>query len=352
MEPKNNEKFSARFWAKGFGNIIFSILFLVILFIPLFEDIIQGSPISSEAFIGKEQILSAISNFKYHVIRDRYFTGVIADPSGWVVYTGENSFNDFQNIDQFTTEEVKSIKRRLKNLCSVLTKDEIKLIVLIPPNKNTIYPEYMPAEIPQINKKSRLDQVMGVWNDTDNCKVVDLRPTMLEAKKRDKVYNATDSHWTDYGAFLAYQQLSQIMKQDFPAVKVRSIAEFEPESLVINGDLTSSFGYFDTQENAVRFKPMFETDYLVRTIEAPDGFSDMVLTFTDNPDLPTAIIYRDSFFAAMVQFILENFKEAEYNWSFNVDIDMVRAKKPDYLILEVTERYLQVAIFNIPEPTP
>lgn len=331
------------------GNILFSIFFLIILFVPMIEDIIKASPISSESFVGKEQLLSSMGNIKFHVLGDRYFKGVINGYDNWIIYTGENSLNDYQNTHPFTADKIKSIRKRLKNLCATTTKNDIKLLILIPPNKNTIYPEYMPAEIPQINKKSRLDQVMSVWENTDDCQVIDLRNTLLEAKTKNKVYNSTDSHWTDYGAFLAYKQLAQIFRYDFPSVKVRSISDYELRSVIFHGDLTSTFGYFDVQESAVRFEPAFEINYIVRTFDTSPGIRDTVITYADDPTLPVAIIYRDSFFTALIKFVAENFREAYYFWSYKIDFEAVKANKPDYLILEVTERYLETAIFSLPE---
>lgn len=331
------------------GNIIFSIIFMIILFVPMIEDVLKASPISSESFVGKEQLLSSIGNIKFHVLGDRYFKGVINGYDNWIIYTGENSLNDFQNTHQFTADKIKSVRKRLKNLCATLTKNEIKLIVLIPPNKNTIYPEYMPAEIPQINKKSRLDQVMSVWKDTGDCQVIDLRNTLLKAKTKNKVYNSTDSHWTDYGAFLAYQQLLQILKYDFPSVIIRPISDYELRSEIFHGDLTSTFGYFDVQESAVKIEPAFKTNYVIRTFDTSPGIRDTVFTYVDDPALPVAIIYRDSFFSTLIKFVAENFREAYYFWSYKIDFEAVKAKKPDYLILEVTERYLETAIFSLPE---
>ena len=345
---KIEEFFAPLINIKGVGNIVYSLAFLVILFVPLFEDIYTSSPISTQVFIGKEKMISMVNNFKYHVLKDKIFTGLIANQDGWLAYTGEKSLDDFQNADQFTSGELENIRARLNNLCSKLTESGIKLIIVVPPNKNTIYPEYMPFEITQMNKESRLDQVMTIWSDTDNCKMVDLRNILFEAKKNNKVYYSTDTHWNQFGAFLAYQELAKIMKIDFPAIKVRSLSDFQLGLSIFSGDLRGgNFGHFDLSEETVNLQFKFKPNYSSRYFTSPEGVN-MIITHSSENTLPKAIFYRDSFFTAVYPYISEDFSEAYYFWSQNIDFEWVNLKKPDYLILEVAERYLGDVFFNIP----
>jgi alginate O-acetyltransferase complex protein AlgJ len=335
---------------KGSGNIAFTILLLGILFVPLFEDIFSASPISVQSFYGKDQLITAVNNFKYYLIKDKLFNGVIANQNGWLIYRAENSMDDFQNTDPFTDDEIWTIKLRLESLCSNLTEKNIKLIFVIPPNKNTVYPEEMPAEIFPLNDTSRLDQVVSYWQDTQNCRMIDLRDTFLEAKKDMKIYNSTDTHWNYFGAFIGYQELAKVLKEDYPSVKIRALEEYDQVPVEYSGDLTSAtVGHFTVVEQFIKLVPKFKPNFEFRNNEDSKGIRKFSVTESENPSLPTAIVYHDSFFNFLFQFIGEDFSEAFYYYSSAMDLDLVDTVKPDFLIIESTERYLTTYILSTPQ---
>lgn len=331
-------------------HIIFSVVFLFILFIPLIEDIYHASKISTETFIGKDELHSLVNNFKYRVVHDRVFNGLIAEQDGWLVYTDENSLDDFQNTDPLNKVELETIRKRLKSLCSSVNEAGIYLIIVIPPNKNTIYSERLTPQIPRIKDKSRLDQILSVWKNTENCTMIDLRGPLLEAKQHAAVYNATDTHWNYAGAYIAYERVVQVIRKDFPAVVLHPLSDFEQKQVIISGDLGPKFAHIKIEEEDIQFKPKFQPSVIQRAYGpitvGKIPVHDFTVTMTGKPELPVAIVYRDSFFDHLYRFIGESFNEGYYYWSHNIDFPMLRKKKPDYLILEATERYLLSAIYT------
>ena len=79
------------FSGNGIRNRIFSLLFLVVLALPFVEDVTSVSPISGQSFFAKDQMISAVNNFKFHILGDQIFNGLIADQNGWLIYSGEDS---------------------------------------------------------------------------------------------------------------------------------------------------------------------------------------------------------------------------------------------------------------------
>ena len=51
-----------------------------------------------------------------------------------------------------------------------------------------------------------------------DVKVLDLRPLLLEAKQRERVYFKTDSHWNYLGAEVGYNALIAALKNILPSV--------------------------------------------------------------------------------------------------------------------------------------
>jgi hypothetical protein len=349
-----NNHLSTKFM-KNYRNIIFSIIIFSLILFPMIEDIVALKTISPDTFYGKEQLHTWINNFKYYVMRDKVFNGLYAANDNWLVYTGESSVSDFQNSDRFTKNELMDVHKRLDYLCSELTKIGTKFIVMIPPNKNTIYPEYLPPEMAPIQAGSRLDQVMSIWQDTKNCRVIDLRAELLNAKKDNLVYYKTDTHWNSLGAYIGYQKLSSIIKEDFPTIHIRDLSEY---SMIIKdhkGDLNGNkFGHFDLPDSALFLDPKFQKTVLSKGYVSLEGLkigtNNTYWSYTNNNDFPDVIIVQDSFFNTLKPFIDEDFHEALYLWSLGIDMDLIRMRKPDYLIIEITERFLYPSLFRLPLP--
>ncbi len=337
------------------GKSIFSFIFMAILLIPIMNDIFTASPFSTQTFFGKDQLFSAVNNFKYTILKDRVFKGLFVAQNGWMSYTLENSVDDFQHSNPFNEDNITRIVSRLKYLCSNLAENGTRLMIIFPPDKNSIYPENMPPEIVQIKQSSRIDQLLNSWKNSDDCRMIDLRSALIEAKKTNQVYFSTDTHWTPYGAFIAYQLLARKMHVYFPAINVRELTDFKIVSRSFSGELTApEFSHLNITETTSYLIPRFTSDTTDLQIVSPKGLKynakQLIISYSNDKNLPTAIIYHDSFFNEIYFFIKEDFSEAQYFWSYNVDLDFLKAKKPDFMILEVTERFLADGLLFLPAP--
>jgi alginate O-acetyltransferase complex protein AlgJ len=59
-----------------------------------------------------------------------------------------------------------------------------------------------------------------------------------------------------------------------------------------------------------------------------------------DPKLPSAVIFRDSFFNGLQPFTSEHFSRVVYVSDFVVNFDLIAEENPQIVILEVAERYL------------
>ena len=74
-------------------------------------------------------------------------------------------------------------------------------MLVIAPNKNSIYPEYMPGWVKLVSKQTRLDQLSGLLADEPGLEYVDGRLLLRPQKNTGPLYYRTDTHWTPLGAF-------------------------------------------------------------------------------------------------------------------------------------------------------
>ena len=79
------------------------------------------------------------------------------------------------------------------------------------------------------------------------AQAVDVREALLAAKARERLFEKTDTHWNDRGAFVAYQQLVDAIREQVPAVPPASPREdFDAVSRDMAGmDLAGMIGLKD-----------------------------------------------------------------------------------------------------------
>jgi len=112
----------------------------------------------------------------------------------------------------FTEEELKDWQFIFESRRDWLQRRGIRYLVVIPPDKHTIYPEYLPAGV-KYESAPKLDQFITYMTSNASVPILDLRGALTEAKQRRRVYLLTDSHWNQYGAFVACNEIVRTMSR-------------------------------------------------------------------------------------------------------------------------------------------
>src|SRR6185503_7645053 len=137
--------------------LVLIVVFLGMLLIPLRTLVFDPNAIE-ESFYGRSRLIHLTSNLRYR-LGDRVFPKVIVGQNGWLIYTGEGDIQDYQKVEQFTKKELAQFRKNLDALSAAYAKKGITLLVVVVPNKNTIYPERVPAQVRVIGIESRLEQL-------------------------------------------------------------------------------------------------------------------------------------------------------------------------------------------------
>ncbi len=273
-----------------------------------------------------EKVLIGKNNFMFYVSK----------------FDGDN-LSDFLKINRLNPQQLLAIKTKLEEKAAWCEKNGIKFIFVAAPSKHSIYSEYYPFARP--GGPSRLDQIINYMNTNSGTKVVDLRPALIKAKKDNLVYLEADSHWNERGAYIASDVILKELKAMFPRTRFgESVAYVISSKPQIGGDLSiligdRKYGRFTN----VSYEP--KTDYPY-AYEKSDG-KDPIITVHSDQSLPEAILFRDSFFTAVQPFTSTLFSRATYRWKIFQDVDkkMILEEKPDVIIFEVAERFMQNLAF-------
>jgi alginate O-acetyltransferase complex protein AlgJ len=337
MENRNNISVIKYYYSWGFV-----ILLLISLSSAMFLSIKQGYIQFNGNFYQKDLLIGSFSRLRMK-LGDRVFSVALIEKNGWLELNSTKNLDDFQNITRTPPHVLVNIQQKLNALNEQLKKRNIVLIVVIAPNKATIYPENVPVEIKKIGEKSRLDSFLDLVKKNNSQMLIDLRPALMDGKKYQQIYYKTDTHWNLLGAYIAYREIMNKLSITFTDLKPFAMTDFlikekKPEILDLSTTLKTNL----LVESKIIFKPNFTTDAYIQHF--PDDVnSSLSMSWVNNEDQnKTLLMYHDSFGVPLQSLFQYHFEQATYiQLDANlITIPWIERYHPDVVIIEIVERNL------------
>ena len=274
----------------------------------------------------------------FHVLRTSPNPAVVVGRSNggqrWLFYDGTiaNDGIGFESLlgkKPYTDQELALISRNLTRWTELAQRNGVKLLILPIPDKQSIYPENLPRRLqPTAGSRSRLDQFWTMAEKLKGVPLIDIRSALRTAKQTKQVYYATDNHWNEQGALIAYQLLMDALR-------------------------LQDNGRGALPRDAIRWMPPMpgiSDNLLVSGLPVPVGEWPVI------PILPTSqppdgsrrgklLVLSDSFFEGIQPYFEYEFavvKIRRTGRSAQQDLitqGLLDAEKPDALLLEAVERY-------------
>ncbi|HBL85497.1 MAG: hypothetical protein A2Y17_06270 [Clostridiales bacterium GWF2_38_85] len=289
---------------------------------------------------------------KYRPVQESEFANYVwVGKDFWLFFT--NTRTQYLKSVLFNDSEKAALTNKTQQRVDWLEQNcnGAKLIYILVPNPNTIYPEYMPEGIERPDGITLREQVAESL-EAGGATVFDLTEVLTEHKNDEfSIYHNTDSHWTEYGAFFGYTALMNKIAEKFPAASPRSMEDFGFENVYRQlGDL-----YFDLAMDNTLFHEL--TTFANPKFDTPINFAKFregEIRITDeptyehllqNPDgegKPDVLILRDSYSVMMFDYIAERCNKTlmKQMWEFGFDTAELSSFQPDYVIYILSEMNL------------
>jgi hypothetical protein len=268
---------------------------------------------------------------------------VILGHDGWLFYAGDGGSEDLISAAPFKPSELEKWRGTVQHTHDWLEARGIAYIFVLAPDKHAVYPEYLPASVHRVGLATRTDILVRYLRDHSTVRVLDLRPALLAAKRDERLYHRTDTHWNDRGAFVAYTALVQALGHGLMGEPATRAAFNDPEIPTPGMDLARMLGLSaDLREANLPLLPVApRRAHVVEPPQSQPNF-DVGRLVTEQPDSsrPRAVVFRDSFGSALVPFLSEHFSRAVYLWQNNMAPDVVLAEQPRVVIQEWVGRHL------------
>jgi len=219
-----------------------------------------------------------------------------------------------------------------------------RYLAVVPPDKHLVLPQHLPFA--PVAGSIRLDRLAAAVGPE---LLLDLRGEVTGG------YPQSDSHWLDEGAYQGYLAIHRrlalrgdplprsafvIRPYDWPGdiwalrmagpthERVELWQAVEPlPARWLSGEAVARPGLFHLPAAQAGWAP------------GPSGVREAV-TVVDDPSLPTAVVFHDSYMPALLPYLSQHFRRVRYVWSHYLQ-SVVDAERPDVVIHENVSRNVQ-----------
>jgi hypothetical protein len=283
-----------------------------------------------------------------------------ADP--WLFLRSDHSADSFRRVDPMSPAALERWHAVLEARREWLAKRGIKYLLVVAPNKETVYAEDVPPWLTRQPGPSRLAQLRDMVERTGVVDFLDLTDAVAAQKASERVYHLTDTHWNDAGAFAGYRAIAGRLAGWFPALSPLGVDDLELGPVVTRGgDLARVCGLqTDLLEPQLQghlrpgLAPATFGDGTPITFERIDVHPRHELeTRSAGGEIASAVVVRDSFGDALLPNLSRHFKKAHWIWTDDFPAREIEEQRPAVVVHELVERKLMnVEPANPPELSP
>ena len=206
---------------------------------------------------------------------------------------------------------------QLNWLYTFCSKNNIKPYILIAPVKDNVYSEFSPRKKHFYNNTTLFLQKLS--KQVDIPIIYPLSESMA-AKQKDYVFFKTDHHWTEWGAYIAYQALMKEIQKTFPAIQAIPESDFNVfYSNKVRAEHGRGFGLGTAKRNLnfpdkyinldANYKYYEHKEEKLLTVLKDDRLETKEYTYPHGANL-TAVVVGTSFIENFMQFFPYNFKKS------------------------------------------
>lgn len=318
-------------------------------------------PDAAEAFIndyfGFRSLLCAINGVVLQELGSTVADEVLVGKEGWL-YHHKSVFTiteEYRGATTVTDEKIDAWVAKMEDCREWLDTMGIPFVFSIFPNKQTIYPEFLPDWVQKVapNRSERTTYAL-LATDID---FVDVIGELLDKKQDSKslLYYKTDTHWTHAGAFVAYQQIMDHVETYFP-----SAVKLERDEVVFGTrdkgrrDLMRQHNYWRGQNELVTEVEFVHGSRVENAEIVKDSIrkrcrinrfvpeSNPIIFHTSLKTAPRVVVFGDSFTWALAPFLNESFSTVMYvhHGTNKLNAELVIRFKPDVVIFGILEKSL------------
>ncbi len=316
--------------------------------LELSKESLDAFPAAFETYINdhmplRNQLIMTNSALNYHVFATSSNEDVLVGKDGWLFYVKKSDGNPLANYlgkNLLSEAQLRTIADNVIKTQENLAKEGTEFIIMVNPNKEHVYPEYMPDIYDTPADMYITKQIVDYLKANTDVTVVYTLDSLLAAKEAlgddTLLYRKTDSHWNRLGTYIATAELMKETGVSLPDYDSSEVSIVKTDD--IPGDLSDMLGL----GNLVDPGSLWEvTGYDEHNYKITEADEKPYTTGTATGACPKKIlIRRDSFGEHMKEIIAASYNESVLVHQLVFDNEVIKREKPDIFVYEVVERNL------------
>jgi alginate O-acetyltransferase complex protein AlgJ len=271
---------------------------------------------------------------------------VVLGKDGWLYFAGEDK-SIYRKKHEYSEEELREREQEFSADVDNFKKSNMRFYMMIVPEKQSIYDEYLPLYLKDLNRHSRYLQFLGSMENTSyRASIVDIYRDLIREKKKGRLlYYKTDSHWNDLAAMVAYKRLIQAIQRDCDLARNATSAKCAVQVKTYSGDLAQMLGLQEIISENSYFLPnatrKTDTERYRRSYEGVEIEHELIASPSQACPEGGVVMIRDSQARPMIPWIASSFCRCVFVDALETDetiSKIISKERPAIVIYERAER--------------
>ena len=176
----------------------------------------------NDRFNLRNWIIKNYNTFQYRL--NNYFSGrwynveIYFSKDGWMFDSSET-----RRFHSLNPHQIQKAIQNLTNLKNFFEQEGIKFYFFVSPTKGDIYAEY---NIRYLQEKDKTTELISEIQKETGIKIYYPREKYFFAKEKDIIFYKTDHHSTETASWIAYNDISRKIIEDFPSFYLMTINDY------------------------------------------------------------------------------------------------------------------------------
>ena len=287
----------------------------------------------TEHFPFRAEIISSNNLLKATLFGASDEDQVVVGKNGWLYFS--QTLPDYFGENTMTQAQIQQIATTLSLVDEFVTQSGADFVFAVAPNKNTIYPQFMPAHYQPGQGATNLDRLHGLLQGKSFY--VDLQGALVG--NAEQVYHARDSHWNNLGAWIAWRQIASAAGRKDNLFQEADYTWQQNWRGDLEDMIFPAFSFMDWQAD-------FDVDWTYQITSNFRSEEDILITTENSKGKGRLLMFRDSFGNALFPFFAQSYEQAVFSRAVPYDLRAIDAY--DTVIIEIVERNLSNLIRTAP----
>lgn len=282
----------------------------------------------------REEMVTAFHALTMAAFRDTLNQKVVVGKGTYLFYA--ETMDDFLDINLLSGEEIEKAAVCLRLQKEYCESRNMRFVFMIAPNKNTVYPEYMPERFRPTGRAGNRERLYAAL-EAAGVDTIDLAAVLIAHKPEGDLYFERDTHWNERGALVGYRALMEYLMQgapyeDFSDLQGREESDYRGD--LHNFVLPAAEG----RTQSVDFG--FNEDRAYSVDEGANPARDISFGTTSAANAYRLLMFRDSFGETLIPILSSGVGRAVYSQEFPYNY-VFTAEAFDAVAIELVERNIK-----------